>query len=77
MSLEKIKGAIADKKLRCPTCQGPIQKCEKYIDMVDNIWDGAGDSKIEFAGCKVTLVCGNGSCEWKERTEYWQNFLED
>ena len=77
MSLEKIKQAIADKKLLCPTCQGPIQKFEKYVDTVDNIWDGAGDSKVEFSGCKVTLVCGNGSCDWRQRTDYWSEYLAE
>ena len=35
MSLEKIKQAMADKKLRCPTCSEPIQKFEKYVDTVE------------------------------------------
>ena len=77
MSLEKIKKAMVDKQLRCPTCQQPILQYEKYVDSVDSVWDGAGDTQIEFAGCKVTLVCGNDKCQWRERTEYWQNFLLD
>ena len=77
MSQEKIKQAIAGKKILCRTCHKPILKYEKYIDSVDNIWDGAGDSKVEFSGCKVTLVCGNDDCAWKERTEYWQEYVED
>ncbi len=77
MSLAKIKEALADKKLRCPTCKQPILKYEKYVDTVDSIWDGAGDSKIEYSGCKVTLVCDNNGCAWKERTEYWQNFMDE
>ncbi len=75
MSLDKIKKAIAEQQLRCPSCQGAILKYDKYIDTVDNIWDGAGDSKIEFSGCKVTLICGNGDCQWRERTDYWQEYL--
>ena len=77
MSLEKIKSAISEKKLRCPTCSRPVLKYEKYVDSVDSVWDGAGDSGVEFSGCKVTLVCGNDSCDWKERTEFWKNYLED
>jgi hypothetical protein len=77
MSVERIKTAIANKKLRCPHCGEPILNYEKYVDTADSVWDGAGDTSVEFSGCKVTLVCGNGSCDWKERTEYWQNFADD
>lgn len=75
LSLERIKEAISRKGLRCPTCKEPIQKFEKYVDMVESIWDGAGDSDARFKGCKVTLICGNGDCTWKERTEYWESYL--
>lgn len=77
MSLARIKEAIASKKLRCPQCKGPIQNFEKYVDTVDSIWDGAGDSAVSFSGCKVTLICGNGDCPFKERTEYWDSFLAE
>lgn len=77
MSEVRVKTAIANKKLRCPNCGEPILKYEKYVDTADSVWDGAGDTNVEFSGCKVTLVCGNGKCDWKERTEYWQNFAED
>ena len=77
MSLEKIKKAIADKKLKCPTCQEPILQYEKYVDTADFVWDGAGDTNVEFSGCKVTFICSNNSCNWQERTEYWRNYLED
>ena len=77
MSQETIKVAIGGKQLICPTCKGPIQKYEKYVDAVESIWDGAGDSVVKMGGCKVTLVCGNGDCSWKERTEYWQNYLAE
>jgi hypothetical protein len=50
---------------------------EKYVEMVDSVWDGAGDSKTEFAGAKVTLICGAAGCDWRERTEYWNNYIED
>jgi len=75
MSETKIKDAIANKKLICPQCKQAVTKYEKYTEMTANVWDGAGDSGIEYAGSKVTLVCG--SCDWKERTEYWSNYIED
>jgi hypothetical protein len=77
MSQEVIKKAIADKKMRCPECKEPIKAYEKYVDMISAVWDGAGDSNTEMGGSKVTLSCGNGSCQWRERTEFWQRFIED
>lgn len=78
MSQQIIRDAINNKKMRCPSCSQPIQKFEKYVEMADSVWDGAGDSnRTEFAGAKVTLICGNGSCDWRERTEYWNNYIED
>jgi hypothetical protein len=77
MSAQVLQEAIDKKKMRCPTCKAPIQKFEKYVEMVDSVWDGAGDSNTVFAGSKVTLVCGNGSCDWRERTEYWRNYIEE
>ena len=79
MSLQIIKDAIAQNKMRCPTCKGSVQKFEKYVEMADSIWDGAGDSSRNMgtAGSKVTLICGNGSCDWKERTEFWNNYIDD
>jgi hypothetical protein len=77
MSLQVIKDAVSAKKMRCPECSGPIQKYEKFVEMVDSVWDGAGDSKIENAGSKVTLICGNEGCDWKERTEFWRNYISD
>lgn len=76
MSQETIKKAIADKKMRCPQCKEPVQKYEKLVEMTSSIWDGAGDSKQETAGSKVTLICGNGSCDWKERTEFWSQYID-
>jgi hypothetical protein len=75
MSLQRIKAAIADSKLICPSCQKPVQKFEKYIETLSSVWDGPGDSNLETSGSKVTLICGN--CEWKERTEFWSNYIED
>jgi hypothetical protein len=77
MSQERIKKAIADKKMLCPECKKPIQKYEKYQDLMGQVWDGAGDSFGSNAGSKVTLTCGNDACEWKERTEYWENYIQD
>jgi hypothetical protein len=76
MSLQVIKTAIADKKLVCPKCKSPIQKFDKFVEMVESVWDGAGDSKLETGKSKVTLICANGNCDWQERTEYWDNYLE-
>jgi hypothetical protein len=77
MSQERVKKAIADKKMICPECKKPVQKYEKYQDLVGQVWDGAGDSFGSPAGSKVTLTCGNDGCEWKERTEYWENYIAD
>lgn len=42
-----------------------------------SVWDGAGDSHTETEGSLVTLICANQGCNWKERTEYWENYLKD
>jgi hypothetical protein len=70
MSQELVKKSIADKKMRCPECKEAIKSYEKYVDMISSVWDGAG-------GSKVTLICGNGSCSWRERTEFWKRFIDD
>ena len=75
MSLQKIKQAIADKKMICPSCNKPVQQYDKYTELTDSVWDGAGDSNLETSGSKVTLICG--ACDWKERTEYWNNYIEE
>lgn len=75
MSLQQIKQAIADKKLMCPQCQKPVQKYDKYAEILASVWDGAGDSATETSGSKVTLICG--SCDWKERTEFWSTYIEE
>ncbi len=77
MSLGKIKQDIAEGKMICPSCQGPIRKYDKYVEMVASVWDGAGDSGTETQGSKVTLTCGNGDCDWSERTEYWSNYINE
>lgn len=75
MSQSVIKEAIANGKLTCPECKKPVKTFEKFVEMVDSIWDGAGDSNTQYKGSKVTLICGN--CDWKERTEYWSNYIAD
>lgn len=75
MSIDKFKKVIKDQKLICPACQNPITTFEKYVETTAAIWDGAGDSTLETGTAKVTLICGNNGCSWKERTEYWDNYL--
>lgn len=77
MSEEILKKAIAGKKMRCPKCAQPVQQYDKFVDAIQNIWDGFGDSRIDVSGSKVTLICGNDKCDWRERTEYWLNYVED
>lgn len=75
MSESVIKQAIADGKMKCPACQKPIQQFDKYVESCASVWDGAGDSGLVTQGSKVTLICGNESCDWRERTEYWNNYI--
>lgn len=76
MSLDILITAIEEKKMACPSCKKPIQKYEKFVEMAQSVWDGAGDSGMGVAGSKVTLICGNDKCDWRERTEYWKNYIE-
>jgi hypothetical protein len=76
MSEKTLKTAIAEKKMKCPKCQQPVQKYEKFVEMMASIWDGAGDSKTETGGSKATLICGNAGCDWKERTEFWEQYID-
>ncbi len=77
MSQQRIIDAIANKKIRCPQCKNPIKKYEKYAEMIASVWDGPGDSYMDTEGAKVTLVCGNDACDWRERTEFWEGMIED
>ncbi len=77
MSLDSFKKIIDDKRLICPSCEKPVKQFEKYVQSISSVWDGAGDSLTEDAGAIVTLICGNDGCAWKERTEYWDNYLKD
>ena len=77
MSLKVIEEAINGNKMICPKCSKPVKKYDNYIDMVSSVWDGAGDSGTEHAGSKVTLICDNDGCQWKERTEYWESYIDE
>jgi hypothetical protein len=77
MSQEAFKKKLSDGELICPKCKKPIKQFEKYVDRMASVWDGAGDSLTETAGSLVTLICGNDSCTWKERTEYWDQYEKD
>jgi hypothetical protein len=76
MGLQRIQGAIKDKTMKCPSCHQPVKQYEKYVDMVASVWDGPGDTRTETSGSKVTLICGNDGCDWKERTEFWEQFID-
>jgi len=76
LSLQVIKAAIQKKKFLCPECKRPITRFDKFVEMAASVWTGAGDTEVETAGSKVTLICGNDSCSWQERTEYWENYLD-
>ncbi len=77
MSLQVIKDAIAQKKMICPECKNPIQKCDKYAETIDSVWEGFGDSKIDSRGSRITLICANGNCAWQERTEFWAEYIKE
>lgn len=75
MSEAKLKQAISQGKLVCPSCGKPVKSYEKFVEMTASVWDGAGDSALETAGGKATLICGNPGCTWKERTEYYDQYI--
>lgn len=77
MSLKKIKDAVANKKMICPQCKKPIQVFEKYAETVDAVRDGFNVIEIDSLASRVTLTCGNDGCTWKERTEYWSQYIID
>jgi hypothetical protein len=77
MKLSEFKETISSGKLICPSCGKAIRQFDKFIEeAISSIWDGFGDSRIEMGGSKVTLICGNPGCAWRERTEYWTNYLQ-
>ena len=77
MTLKMITEAIANKKMACPKCNQPIQKFEKYAETIDAVRDGFNVLEIDSHASRVTLTCGNGDCDWKERTEYWMSLIAD
>ncbi|MBX9685084.1 MAG: hypothetical protein K2X27_00205 [Candidatus Obscuribacterales bacterium] len=77
MSLESFKKIINEGKLTCPKCKKAIKQFDKYVERMASVWDGAGDSHTETEGSLVTLICANDGCSFKERTEYWDNYLSD
>ena len=77
MSLKVIKDAIANKKMICPECKEPIQKFDKYAETIDAVRDGFNVVEVDSHASRVTLTCGNGDCDWSERTEYWMEYLLD
>ena len=76
MSEKKIKEAIENKKILCPDCSKPIQKYSKYSETIDAVRDGFNIVEIDSNSSRVTLTCGNDSCEWEDRTEYWEGLIE-
>ena len=77
MSEQVIQKAIENKKMLCPECEKPIQKYEKYAETIDSVRDGFNILEIDSMGARVTLTCGNGDCDWQERTEYWENYISE
>jgi len=77
MSEKAVREAISEGKLICPECKKPIQKYEKYADTIDSVRDGFNIVEIDSRASRVTLVCQNAPCAWKERTEYWESFQAD
>lgn len=77
MSEQVIKDAIESKKMKCPKCEKPIQKYEKYAETIDSVRDGFNVLEIDSMGSRVTLQCGNGDCSYKERTEFWEGYIDD
>jgi hypothetical protein len=75
MAEQVLKNAISSQKMKCPSCGKPVKEYDKYTELTASVWDGAGDSGLETAGSKVTLICGN--CDWRERTEYWANYIDE
>ena len=77
MSLAEIKKSIEAERFICPQCKKPVKEFDNVVATTASVWDGAGDSELETSGAKVTLICANKPCPWKERTEYWENYLRD
>ncbi len=76
MSEQVIKEAITAEKMACPKCKQPIRKYEKYAETIDAVRDGFNIQEIDSHASRVTLICGNGDCSWKDRTEYWADMID-
>ena len=76
MSLQEFKDAMKAQKLICPKCSKPILKFDKYADTIDSVRDGFNVQDIDSYGARVTLICANEGCTWKERTDYWIEFTD-
>lgn len=77
MSQQKIKDAIANKKMICPSCSKPITQYAKFAETIDAVRDGFNVIEIDSNASRVTLTCGNPGCDWTERTEYWIEYIID
>ncbi len=77
MALQEIKDAISNKKMICPKCKEPIQKYDKFAETIDAVRDGFNVLEIDSHAIRVTLICANGACDWKERTEYPMEYVID
>ena len=77
MSEQAVKEAIGKEQLICPECNKPIRKYEKYSETIDSVREGFNITTVDSYGSRVTLICSNEPCTWKERTEYWSSFSKD
>lgn len=77
MSLDVLQQAIKDNKMICPKCNKPVKQYDNFVTTSSSVWDGAGDSARDADGSKVTLICANDGCAWKERTEYWDSYIDE
>jgi len=77
MSLKAIENAIDNQKLICPKCKAPVKNYEKYAETIDAVRDGFNVQEIDSHGERVTLICNNSGCDWKERTEYPMQYVID
>ena len=76
MNQTEFKKNVESGKLICPTCGKAIKQFEKFVETTASVWDGAGDSNLETGAAKVTLICANDNCSWRERTEYWSEYMQ-
>lgn len=77
MSVKVLEAAISEGRMKCPKCKNPVKKYDNFRDLCGSVWDGPGDSGVKTEGSTVTLICGNDGCSWEERTEYWDNYIDD